>query len=103
MLHASRPELTASESSKMKTFLRTLAEMPLRITHWYLGVLARWFPGVRYRWRDNLYSEIQSEYDEVFHTSPYGVVTLRFSTPNSVCRYRTIRPYQLEGYLHLVP
>lgn len=73
----------------MKTFLRTLAEMPLRITHWYLGVLARWFPGVRYRWRDNLYSEIQSEYDEVFHTSPYGVVTLRFSTPNSVCRYRS--------------
>ena len=73
----------------MKTFLRTVAEMPLRITHWYLGVLARWFPGVRYRWRDNLYSEIQSEYDEVFHTSPYGVVTLRFSTPNSVCRYRS--------------
>jgi FkbM family methyltransferase len=73
----------------MKTFLRTLAEIPLRITHWYLGLLARWFPGVRYRWRDDLYSEIQSEYDEVFHTSPHGVVTLRFSTPNSVSRYRS--------------
>ena len=73
----------------MKSFLRTLAEIPLRITHWYLAVLARWFPGVWYRWRDNLYSEIQSEYDQVLHTSPYGDVTLCFSTPNSVCRYRS--------------
>ena len=73
----------------MKSVLKALILLPLRLADAYSRALARLWPSAGFAWTDLAYGITRDSTVTVRHSTAAGSLDMTFHTPNAMCRYRT--------------
>jgi FkbM family methyltransferase len=81
--------LTGSQGEDVKSVLKALILLPLRLADAYSLAVARLWPSAGFAWTDLAYGITRDSRATVRHSRADGSLEMTFYTPNAVCRYRT--------------
>ena len=73
----------------MKSVLKALMLVPLRLASVYSAAVARLWPSAGFAWSDLAYGVTRDSRVTVHHSTAAGSLDMTFYTPNAMCRYRT--------------
>ncbi|CAB4965831.1 unannotated protein [freshwater metagenome] len=73
----------------MKSVLKALILLPLRLADAYSRAVARLWPSAAFAWTDLAYGITRDSRVTVRHSTAEGSLDMTFYTPNAMCRYRT--------------
>ena len=73
----------------MKSVLKALILLPLRLADAYSRAVARLWPSAGFAWTDLAYGITRDSKVTVRHSTAAGSLDMTFYTPNAMCRYRT--------------
>ena len=73
----------------MKSVLKALILLPLRLADAYSRAVARLWPSAGFAWGDLAYGITRDSRVTVHHSTAAGSLDMTFYTPNAMCRYRT--------------
>jgi FkbM family methyltransferase len=80
---------SSSQGEDVKSVLKALILLPLRLAGAYSRAVARLWPSAGFAWTDLAYGITRDSTVNVHHPSAAGSLEMTFFTPNAMCRYRT--------------
>jgi FkbM family methyltransferase len=78
-----------SQGEDVKSVLKALILLPLRLADAYSRAVARLWPSAGFAWTDLAYGITRDSRVTVHHSTAAGSLDMTFYTPNAMCRYRT--------------